>query len=143
MWYPGAPGWFRVSVWGAQGKVKSEKAKVWYPGAGMVSLVGLALQPLLTTYERPQAVWLCAACPIGALVFAVSRSANVHSALAITETVSLFRVALAALVALNPHRRAQTATAIGFGLVWGTAALTRLEATLLFAPLLLLSHVTR
>ena len=59
------------------------------------------------------------------------------------ETLQLFSIALAALLALQLYSSARLAPAIGLGLVWGAAGLTRPEATFLLAPLVLPVLVVR
>jgi 4-amino-4-deoxy-L-arabinose transferase-like glycosyltransferase len=71
-----------------------------------------------------------------AFLFALSPSNIVHCTQVLTETLYLFWIALAALMSLQLYRSARLPTAIGLGLIWGAAGLTRPEATLVFAPFL-------
>ncbi len=73
----------------------------------------------------------------GALLFALSPSVIVHTARPMSETLYLFLIALAALAALRLYRSVRLLTALGFGLAWGAAGLTRPEAALVLAPLVL------
>jgi 4-amino-4-deoxy-L-arabinose transferase-like glycosyltransferase len=74
---------------------------------------------------------------------ALSPSNIVHATLVLPETLQLFWIALAALLALQLYRTTRLRSAIAFGLVWGVAGLTRPEATFLLAPLLLPTLVAR
>jgi hypothetical protein len=74
---------------------------------------------------------------IGAVLFAVSPSSIVFCALTVTESLHVFWIALAALIALKVFQSPHALTAVGLGLIWGLAGLTRPEATVL-VPLLLL-----
>ncbi len=78
-----------------------------------------------------------------ASLFALSPSVVVFCTLILPETLQLFWIALAALLALQLYRSARLPLALGLGLVWGAAGLTRPEATLLLAPLLLPALVGR
>ncbi|HZW29651.1 MAG TPA: glycosyltransferase family 39 protein [Isosphaeraceae bacterium] len=73
----------------------------------------------------------------GAVLFALSPSYTAYSMEVLSETLLIVLVALAALMAIRLSRTADVRTALGFGLVWGAAALTRPEAIVL-VPLLLL-----
>jgi len=60
-----------------------------------------------------------------------------------TETLHLFWIALAALMALRLYSSGRLWRAISLGLIWGAAGLTRPEATLVLTPLLLPILVAR
>jgi hypothetical protein len=60
-----------------------------------------------------------------------------------TESLHAFWIALAVLLAMQLDRTARPLTAIGFGIVWGAAGLTRPETTVLLAPLLLPALMAR
>jgi 4-amino-4-deoxy-L-arabinose transferase-like glycosyltransferase len=74
---------------------------------------------------------------VGAFLYALSPSAIVHGSRAMTETLYVFWIALAVLMAMQLGRSARLPAAIGLGLIWGAAGLTRPEATFLLGPLLL------
>jgi 4-amino-4-deoxy-L-arabinose transferase-like glycosyltransferase len=83
-----------------------------------------------TVFDRRAAVG-------ASLLFALSPSMTVHGSRAMTEAFYVFLVALAILFSVRLYRSASLLMAAGFGLVWGVAGLTRPEATLMLAPLLL------
>jgi len=72
----------------------------------------------------------------GALLFAISPSWIAYCTKVSAETLIIFLVALAALMALRLYRSASPLTALGLGLIWGAAGLTRPEATFLIPVLL-------
>jgi hypothetical protein len=71
----------------------------------------------------------------GAFLFALSPSVIVDASRPITETLYLFWIVLTVLTAMRLYKSAQLLTAIGSGIIWGVAGLTRPEATVLLAPL--------
>jgi len=110
-------------------------------GARYVAL--LAAQAILSVagcgllFTIANAVFGRRAALAGAFLFALSPSNIVHCAQPISESLNLVWIALAVLLAMRLYRSGRYATAIGLGLIWGVAGLTRPEATLIFLPLFL------
>jgi Dolichyl-phosphate-mannose-protein mannosyltransferase len=74
---------------------------------------------------------------VGASLFAISPSYTVYCAGVFSETLVVFWVAVAAFLAATLYKSGRPLTAIGFGLAWGAAGLTRPESTVLLPALLL------
>ncbi len=113
-----------------------------YP-ALLAAQVGVSVATCGLLFVIANAVFGQRAALAGAFLFALSPSQIVYCTLVLPETLQLFWIALAALLALQLYSSARLAPAIGLGLVWGAAGLTRPEATFLLAPLVLPVLVVR
>jgi 4-amino-4-deoxy-L-arabinose transferase-like glycosyltransferase len=102
-----------------------------------VAQVALSVATCGLLYVIANSVFGRRAALAGAFLFAISPSYTLYCTDVITETLLLFCVALAALLASMIYRSARATTAACFGLIWGIAGLTRGETTVLL-PLLLL-----
>jgi hypothetical protein len=131
-WYFRTPGYplFLAALW----SVVPPSARY---GAVLAAQVVLSLATCGVLYVIANTAFGRRAALAGAWLFALSPSVIVHGSWAMTETLQLVWIALAVLLALQLSRSARLSTALGLGLFWGAAGLTRPEATLLLAPLLL------
>ncbi len=107
-----------------------------YP-AMLVAQAVLSVVTCGLTYVLADAVLGRRAALTAAFLFALSPSNVIHCAAVLPEALQLFWIALAALFALQVYRTGRIRAAIGFGLTWGAAGLTRPEATFLLWALLL------
>jgi hypothetical protein len=109
----------------------------------LVAQVALSVATCGLLFAIANAVFGRRAAVAGAILFALSPSNIMFCSLIVPETLQLFWIALAALLSLQLYRSARLTTAIGVGLIWGAAGLTRPEATFLLAFLLLPALVAR
>jgi 4-amino-4-deoxy-L-arabinose transferase-like glycosyltransferase len=125
-----AAAWSVVPTWARYVALLVAQVAVSVATCGLVSVIANAV------FGRRAAL-------AGGFLFALSPSNIVYCTLIVPETLQLFWIALATLLALQLYRSPRLPTAVGLGLVWGAAGLTRPEATLLLAPLLLPVLVVR
>jgi Dolichyl-phosphate-mannose-protein mannosyltransferase len=139
-WFFRTPGYplFVAAVWGL---VPSSARFV----ALEVAQVGLSVATCGLLFVIANAVFGRGAALAGALLFALSPSCIMSCTWVMSETLQVFWIALATVLALRLYRSTRPLTAIGLGLVWGASGLTRPEATvlipLLFLPVLVARYV--